>query len=330
MWCPTPFLGHALFYYFSGFKREGNEMSGITGVIPLYKPRGMTSHDCVNILRKLLRTKKVGHTGTLDPDVDGVLPMCIGRATKIVQYLTNDGKTYEGVIALGSSTTTEDGSGVVIEEKAVQDTWNRMDIEKVFQRFTGEIEQVPPMYSAVKVNGKKLYEYARSGIPVERPTRKVTIYRLELPPGEKRVTERIPFVVECSKGTYIRTLTVDIGRALGYPAHMETLTRTRSGQFHLKDCYTFDQIEQAVSNQTIHELVTTIGVALQSMDSWVVDEETEKEVQNGKVLPMPKNFQSEQAAVYNKHGDCLAIYCKHPTKTDMIKPVKVLSIGEDS
>lgn len=305
-------------------------MSGITGVIPLYKPRGMTSHDCVNILRKLLGTKKVGHTGTLDPDVDGVLPMCIGRATKIVQYLTNDGKTYEGVIALGSSTTTEDQSGEIIEEKPVKEMWNRREIEGVFKRFTGPIEQTPPLYSAVKVNGKKLYEYARAGIPVERPTRTVSIYRLELPCGEDHFTERIPFVVECSKGTYIRTLTVDIGRALGYPAHMETLTRTRSGQFHLKGCLTFAQIEEAVSNQTIQDRLTTIGEALQSMASWVVDEATEKQVLNGKVLPMPKNFQSEQVAVYNKHGDCLAIYCKHPTKTDMIKPEKVLVIGEDS
>lgn len=305
-------------------------MKSLTGVILLYKPKGMTSHDCVNRLRKLLGTKKVGHTGTLDPDVDGVLPMCIGRATKIVQYLTGDGKTYEGLIALGRATTTEDDSGETVEEKRVQSTFSRTEIESVFQTFTGELEQIPPMYSAIKVKGKKLYEYARAGIPVERPVRKVTIYRLELPAGVDQFSEHIPFIVDCSKGTYIRTLSVDIGRALGYPAHMAKLTRTRSGQFNLKDCVTFEQIEAAVADGTIQELITPMGTALHSMALWEVDGPLEQKVLNGQVLPMPKNFQSDLVAVYNKFGDCLAIYRKHPTKPDMVKPDKVIFIGEDS
>ncbi|MGV3488294.1 MAG: tRNA pseudouridine(55) synthase TruB [Tuberibacillus sp.] len=301
-------------------------MDGLTGVIPLYKPRGMTSHDCVNKLRKLLHTKKVGHTGTLDPEVDGVLPMCIGRATKIAEYLSDEGKAYKGVIRLGFSTTTEDAIGDIVEEKPVQQSWTRAEIEAVFRRFTGDIEQVTPLYSAVKVNGKKLYEYARAGIPVERPIRKVTIHKLELPPEEDCYTERIPFIVDCSKGTYIRTLTVDIGKALGFPAHMESLTRIRSGQFELKDCVDFDDIETAVKTKKTEDILVGIGQALRSFPSWVVDEKTEQDVLNGKVMPLPKHFQNEHLAVYNKHGDCLAIYQKHPEKPDMIKPEKVLVI----
>jgi len=302
-------------------------MDDLTGVIPLYKPKGMTSHDCVNKLRKILKTKKIGHTGTLDPDVDGVLPMCIGKATKIAEYLSEDGKTYRGVIKLGQSTTTEDASGDIVEEVPIQKGWHRSEIEQVFQRFIGEIEQIPPFYSAVKVRGKRLYEYAREGITVERPRRKVTIHRLELASDDEQFQERIPFVVECSKGTYIRTLTVDIGQALGVPAHMESLTRTRSGAFQLADCLTFKEIEEAVASGTVSALMVSIGEALTTFPSWIVDEKTEADIKHGKVLPLPKNFQNKRMAVYNKKGVCLAIYQVHPERPDVIKPEKVFVVN---
>ena len=150
------------------------------GVLLLDKPAGMTSHDCVNIVRKVLKTKKVGHTGTLDPSVTGVLPICVGRATKISQFLTANEKEYLGEVTIGFSTTTEDADGELVEEKRVDRTITKEEVEAVLKSMLGSSIQVPPMYSAVKVNGKKLYEYARAGLEVERPRREVTIYELEL------------------------------------------------------------------------------------------------------------------------------------------------------
>ncbi len=189
------------------------------GILPLYKPAGMTSHDCVFRLRKILKTKKVGHTGTLDPDVTGVLPICIGKATKVAEYITDAGKTYEGEVTIGFSTTTEDASGEIVETKKVNRTIQREEILQILQSLTGEIKQTPPMFSAVKVSGTRLYEYARKGIEVERPTRVVTIYSIDLLDdrdvfkGDETISFR--FRVSCSKGTYIRTLAVTIGQILG-------------------------------------------------------------------------------------------------------------------
>ncbi|MGG3922039.1 tRNA pseudouridine(55) synthase TruB, partial [Geobacillus thermodenitrificans] len=160
------------------------------GVLLLNKPKGMTSHDCVAKVRRLLGIKKVGHTGTLDPNVSGVLPICLGKATRIAEFLTGATKTYEGEVTLGAATSTEDADGDIIAVQTVDRTIARAEIEAVFRSLTGDIEQTPPMYSAVKVNGKKLYEYARAGIEVERPTRRVTIYELEL------LDEREQFVGE--------------------------------------------------------------------------------------------------------------------------------------
>src|SRR3954465_6689647 len=195
------------------------------GILPLYKPAGLTSHDCVFRLRKILKTKKVGHTGTLDPDVTGVLPICIGKATKVAEYITDAGKAYLGEVTIGFSTTTEDSSGEVVERKAVNCVVTREEILNVLQSLTGEIEQTPPMYSAVKVGGVRLYEYARKGIEVERPTRVVSIYSIELlDDRDEYIGETVSFQfrVSCSKGTYIRTLAVMIGESLGFPAHMSS------------------------------------------------------------------------------------------------------------
>ena len=143
------------------------------GIIPLYKPKGLTSHDCVFKLRKILRTKKIGHTGTLDPDVTGVLPICVGKATKVAEYLTDAGKTYEGEVTIGISTSTEDASGDVIMKKRIERVILREEILTALQSLTGTITQTPPMFSAIKVNGKRLYEYARKGIEIERPSRTI-------------------------------------------------------------------------------------------------------------------------------------------------------------
>ncbi len=218
----------------------------MNGIIPLWKERGMTSHDCVFKLRKILHTKKVGHTGTLDPEVEGVLPICIGRATKLAEYVTDEGKVYVAEITLGKSTTTEDATGETVMTKELADI-SADELQAALTKLTGKITQIPPMFSAVKVNGKKLYEYARAGIEVERPSRQVDIYSLTRLDGEATLNEANPtfqLEISCGKGTYIRTLAVMVGELLGYPAHMSKLERTRSGFFKKEDCLTLAEIDE--------------------------------------------------------------------------------------
>ncbi len=285
----------------------------------------MTSHDCVAVTRKLLHTKKVGHTGTLDPDVTGVLPLCIGRATKVAQYMTDFSKTYEAVIKLGFSTTTEDASGDKVEEKKVEKIPSEHEIEEALAAFRGTIEQVPPMYSAVKINGKKLYEYAFKGEVVERPSRQVTIHELDRigEVSEDDGTVSIPVRVTCSKGTYIRTLAVDIGEHLGYPAHMSFLIRTASGPFKLEECLTFDQIKQMIEEETL--CLFPMEYALSTMPSLTVTPELEAKLQNGAVLPQVDEMTGDRLVMYNHSGEAIAIYQKHPEKPGLMKPEKVFS-----
>lgn len=300
------------------------------GVLLLNKPVGMTSHDCVAKMRRLAKTKKVGHTGTLDPDVTGVLPICIGRATKIVEYLTASSKTYEAEVTIGYSTTTEDSSGEIVKRKNVNPPITKEEVEQVLQSMHGSIEQVPPMYSAVKIKGKKLYEYARAGIEVERPSRTITINEIQLL-NEVKTEDNLTkfrFRVTCSKGTYVRTLAVMIGEKLGYPAHMSHLIRTKSGEFKLEDCLTFEEIEQAVENGTLQDSLLTIGDALKDLPKLIIHDTLTGKVKNGAVLELPSEFQKLEVgspiAVYGEDGGCIAIYAKHPTKHQLMKPTKVL------
>ena len=240
-------------------------MSNFHGVLVLHKPAGVTSHDCVAKVRRLFATKRVGHTGTLDPEVTGVLPICLGNATRIVEYLQEQSKTYEVVMRLGISTTTEDAQGETLEQvpvDAASITEERM--KELFERFTGEIEQVPPMYSAVKVNGQRLYDLARQGVVIERKPRNVTIYELHLhqiAAGEEQ-TVMVSFSCRCSKGTYIRTLCVDLGLALGYPAHMAHLIRTQSGGFTLDQAITLSELEAKLQSGDTENLLFNMGDAL--------------------------------------------------------------------
>ncbi len=299
------------------------------GILPLFKPAGMTSHDCVFRLRKLLRTKRVGHTGTLDPDVTGVLPICVGKATKIAEYITDAGKSYEGEVTLGYTTTTEDASGEKVEEKPVDRAISREEIEKVLQSLTGEIEQTPPMYSAVKVNGKRLNEYARQGIEVERPTRKVTIYSIQL--LDDRATyhgEQISFKfrVSCSKGTYIRTLAVTIGEKLGYPAHMSSLVRIQSASYTIEDCYTFEQLEELAEEGTLEAALQPLETGISYLPKYRVNDKVAEKVKNGAQLKIPVDLADINGpiAVETEDGKALAIYRAHPAKPGMMKPDKVL------
>lgn len=301
------------------------------GILLLNKPKGMTSHDCVFKIRKLIKIKKVGHTGTLDPDVTGVLPICIGRATKVVEYVTGKDKTYEGEVTLGFSTITEDSSGEVVERQKVTEPISRNQIETVLKSLTGVINQTPPMFSAVKVNGKRLYEYARQGIEVERPTRQVNIIELVLL-DDREVFEgetiSFRFRVTCSKGTYVRTLAVTIGEMLGFPAHMSDLVRTASGSYTLEKCFTFEDIESMVQKGTLFNFLYPLESALSHLPNYEIDDKVAEKVKNGAVLSLPEELAnlgvSEPFTVTDKQGECLAIYERHPGKSHLIKPVKVL------
>lgn len=299
------------------------------GILPLYKEAGMTSHDCVFRLRKILRTKRIGHTGTLDPDVTGVLPICIGKATKIAEYITDAGKVYEGEVTLGLSTTTEDASGDKVVEKKVDRVIQRKEILEVMDSLTGEIEQTPPMYSAVKVNGKKLYEYARKGIEVERPTRKVRIDQMELlDDRESFEGDEISFRfrVSCSKGTYVRTLAVMIGEKLNLPAHMSSLVRIQSATMTLEDCCTLEEVVKMAEIGTIEEVLKPLEYGISHLPKYKINDKVAEKVKNGVLLPVPSHLTDEDGpiSITLEDGTVLAIYRKHPRKMGLLKPDKVL------
>lgn len=299
------------------------------GILPLWKERGMTSHDCVFQLRRILQTKKVGHTGTLDPEVDGVLPICIGSATKAVEFMTDMGKAYKGEVTLGFSTTTEDAYGEIVDQKPVPPELSVSEIDEKMASFIGEIIQIPPMYSAVKVKGKKLYEYARAGQEVERPQRKAQIYSF------KRTSEPIydaakqtlswKFQVECGKGTYIRTLAVDLGNQLGYPAHMTQLTRTQSGPFRTEDCYTLDQIKEYRERGAVQDVLQPLEILFQACPRIELSEDLWKRVKNGAVIEETafSNHEKEPLLALFYENKLVALYEVHPSRPSYKKPRKM-------
>ncbi len=213
----------------------------INGIINVYKEKGFTSHDVVAKLRGILRQKKIGHTGTLDPEAEGVLPVCLGKATRVCDMLTEKDKVYEAQLLLGTATDTQDTTGTVQSRRPV--TCSQEEAEKAILSFVGEYDQLPPMYSALKVNGKKLCDLARAGIEVERKPRTVTIFSIRI---LELSLPRVRMEVHCSKGTYIRTLCHDIGEALGCGGCMESLLRTRAAGFVLEDARKLGEIEELV------------------------------------------------------------------------------------
>lgn len=295
----------------------------LDGIIPLYKERGMTSFDCVSRLRRILHTKKIGHSGTLDPNVDGVLPICVGQATKVVEFLMASGKQYVGELLVGEATTTQDLDGEVVAQKPVTAPIAEDTIRKAMQKLTGDIIQIPPMYSAIKVNGKKLYEYARSGETVERPKRHVHIERFEMTASsydEKKQQQRIRFVVDCSKGTYVRTLAYDLAKELGYPGVMSSLTRTKSGGFELDQTLSLTDIQDAMEAQIMNRYVYPMDYALKSYPHAELSDAQWKKVQNGGWLSDLDTKDQEVALTYQ--GEVKALY---QLKDHVYKPLKMLS-----
>lgn len=254
----------------------------MNGIINVYKEKGYTSFDVVAKLRGILREKKIGHTGTLDPDATGVLPVCIGNATKVCELLTDKDKVYEAVMHLGLKTDTQDASGAVLEDRSeLVKNLTETQIKGAIEHFIGDYDQVPPMYSALKIGGKKLCDLAREGIEVERKARRVHIFsieilRIELPLVELRV--------HCSKGTYIRTLCDDIGEILGVGGRMDQLIRTRVSHFELKDAHTLAQIEEFRDNGRLDELLMSVDSVFSDLTVLHVTDEALKKIQNGNRL----------------------------------------------
>lgn len=256
------------------------------GIIVIHKEKGFTSHDVVAKLRGILKMKKIGHTGTLDPDAEGVLPVALGKATRLVEFLTEKEKTYEAVLHLGIVTDTQDITGTVLKEQEV--TCTEEKIREVIMSFLGEQMQIPPMYSALKVGGKKLYELAREGIEIEREARPVCFHAIEI------LECNLPFVrfsVTCSKGTYIRTLCNDIGEKLGCGGCMESLLRTESGRFKLKESHTLSEIQQAVMDGEISNWVISIEEILSEYPRVCSNEEGDRLLYNGN--PLKKDMVTE-------------------------------------
>lgn len=296
------------------------------GIINVYKEKGYTSHDVVAKMRGILRMKKIGHTGTLDPDAEGVLPVCLGKGTKLCDMLTDRTKTYQAVLLLGRETDTQDVSGQTLNEYPVMVT--EAEVREAVMSFLGPYQQVPPMYSALKVNGRKLYELARAGKEVERAARPVEILEIGV---DEICLPRVTLTVTCSKGTYIRTLCYDIGRKLGCGGCLESLLRTRVDRFLLKDSLRLDEIEALRDAGTIEEHVLPLDAVFLDLPELVMraDGEGDKLVHNGN--PFAPELAGDKAhlpraRVYDSSGQFIGIYGYDRTKR-RYQPQKVFLGG---
>ena len=295
------------------------------GILNVYKEAGYTSHDVVAKLRGILGQKKIGHTGTLDPAATGVLPVCCGKATKICELLTNKDKTYQAVCRLGVITDTQDTTGKILEERTVKN----ITVEEIYQAvasFEGEIMQTPPMYSALKVNGKKLYELAREGKEVERKARPVTISKIKI--LQVNLEEQIfSMEVTCSKGTYIRTLCQDIGEKLGCGACMESLLRTRVSEFRLDGALRLQQIEELVQQEDF-SFVQSVDSVFMQYDFAQVMKTAKKMVENGNRIPkemicnMCQEKEQKCIRLYDWEDRFIGLYAYMPQEQDF-KPIKL-------
>ncbi|PZD93367.1 tRNA pseudouridine(55) synthase TruB [Paenibacillus sambharensis] len=302
------------------------------GILAVWKPAGWTSHDVVAKVRRLVKMKRIGHTGTLDPQVTGVLPLALGRSTRVVEYLQELPKAYEAVLQLGIATDTEDMTGTVTERLDHVDVTEE-HVRQVVAGFIGEIEQVPPMYSAVRVGGKRLYELAREGQTVERKSRKVTIHEISLLDMDlQQQLPKIRFAVSCSKGTYIRTLCVDIGKKLGVPASMDSLVRTMSAGFTQEECLTLEQIEAMMASGELSSRLIPSDRALSYLRKAVTDSDHARRAMQGQKIPLAAVRTEEdilghehvRLRLYAEEGHFIGLY-EADRNAGLLLPIKVFS-----
>lgn len=281
------------------------------GILLMNKPKGFSSHDVVAKLRGILKTRKIGHTGTLDPDATGLLVLGINKGTKIMKYLNNDEKEYQATVCIGISTDTVDKTGEKLEQVPVSQLVN---VDDVINSFKGIYTQTPPMYSAIKYKGKRLYEYARKGIIInDIPSRDITVFDI------KRNSDIIykddlaffDYTVFASKGLYVRTLSYDIGKKLGYPSHNYELNRLKAGQFALKDSYTFEDVEQGK-----YKLIS-LSDSLDYMQTIIINDEIRHHVKNGMAMSLRYFKEARITKIVDEENNLLAIYDKHETEPKM-------------
>lgn len=297
----------------------------INGIINVYKEKGFTSFDVVAKMRGMFHQKKIGHTGTLDPDAEGVLPVCLGKATKVCDLLTDKDKEYRTVLLLGQETDTQDISGEVLNTSSVDVSEDR--VREVIFSFVGAYEQVPPMYSALKVNGQKLCDLARKGITVERKARQVTIHKIDI----IRINlPEVEMVVSCSKGTYIRTLCDDIGKKLGCFGCMKSLLRTKVDKFSVDKALTLSQLQQIMDVKSVDEwdFVESVDSVFHKYDAIKTKEEAQKLVVNGNRIPVEyvcdfsDEKKQEHLRLYDFTDKFIGIYT-YIEESKEYKPVKL-------
>ena len=302
----------------------------MNGILNVYKEPGFTSHDVVAKLRGICKQKKIGHTGTLDPEASGVLPVCLGSATKLCDLLTEKDKEYRAVMLLGCETDTQDTTGTVISEHEV--TASEEEVRDAILSFTGPYDQIPPMYSALKVNGQKLCDLARAGKVVERKSRRITIHSIKI---EEICLPRVTMKVFCSRGTYIRTLCHDIGQKLGCGGAMEKLVRTRSGRFGLEEAYKLSEIQKLSDEGRLEEILMPVENVFEGLLAVQAIGIGQKLLENGNPLEfrhvkllsgeMPLDCAPEdgtQVRVYDENGHFTGVYAWRKAE-ERLKPVKM-------
>ncbi|MBE3557921.1 MAG: tRNA pseudouridine(55) synthase TruB [Ktedonobacteraceae bacterium] len=297
------------------------------GILVINKATGMTSHDVVARVRRVLKQRRVGHAGTLDPAASGVLPVCLGQATRVAEYLSDSGKAYRAEITFGVVTDTGDAEGTVIRT-ADSSKLNREHIEAELQHFLGPQLQVPPRFSAIKLQGQPAYKLARAGTEVSLQARPIEIERLYIIDWH---APRLTLDIACSKGTYIRSLAYDLGERLGCGAHLSALVRTRSGPFTLADSITLEQLEEAFTHHTIGNYVFPPDSALQHYPALHLDEQTAERVLHGNAFRTPDNIQvplqpgKHLARIYNASGQFIAIASRE-SQQQLWRPIKVFNL----
>ncbi|QKI89099.1 tRNA pseudouridine(55) synthase TruB [Thiomicrorhabdus xiamenensis] len=287
----------------------------VNGIVLLNKPAGVSSNGIMQQVRRIFNAEKAGHTGALDPFATGLLPVCLGEATKVSGLLLDSNKRYTATLKLGEQSDTGDTEGEIIATAEVPEL-NEQKVDQVLQQFKGEIEQIPPMYSALKHQGKPLYWYARQGIEIERPARKITVFDIQL----KQLQEReLVFDVLCSKGTYVRTLGEDIAKALGTLGHLTALHRTQTGSLSGDDMLTLEEIEQQKE-----ACLKPIDIALQHLPAIHLNAEQSKHLLHGGMLRLPQP-DSELVRFYNEQNVCIGVGEWHETK-QLLKPKRLFNL----
>lgn len=297
--------------------KSDNVSKQINGILNINKPKGLSSHDVVNRVRRLLGIKKVGHTGTLDPMATGVLIVCLGQATKLTNYLMTSQKEYQATVRLGQTTNTYDTEGEIIATCS-PNAISKQAVVQALNNFQGTIQQIPPPFSAIKKDGIPLYKLARQGIAVTPPVRQVHIEKIELLHFN---LPELTIYITCQSGTYIRSIAHDLGQLLNVGAMLTQLVRVKNSHWHLKNAVSLEDVEQAIINNTFNNLLDSLEKGLSHLPSLIVSPQQEKQISYGQFITCPPNLAETTIVAYNQAGKLVALLT--PRGPDLLKPKKV-------